>query len=229
MDFETKYWHLSQFQLSKRLSRNEMINMCNSLVMKHFKRGLQIGFENNATKNVYFLKKGTIKIVSLCSNGEELIKDIIKKGDIFGILGLLHVENEDDYAVAMEDTVVCVIDAETLQMMMAENQNLNNYIFKLAGIRIKKLERRLESLVYKDAKTRIQEYIFDYINEFGIESGEFIVVDVLLTNNDIGRLTSTSRQTVNKTLNHLKTKEIIDFDNNTLKIRKSSSYFKKPN
>ena len=229
MDFETKYWHLSQFQLSKRLSRNEMINMCNSLVMKHFKRGLQIGFENNATKNVYFLKKGTIKIVSLCSNGEELIKDIIKKGDIFGILGLLHVENEDDYAVAMEDTVVCVIDAATLQMMMAENQNLNNYIFKLAGIRIKKLERRLESLVYKDAKTRIQEYIFDYINEFGIESGEFIVVDILLTNNDIGRLTSTSRQTVNKTLNHLKTKEIIDFDNNTLKIRKSSSYFKKPN
>lgn len=229
MDFETKYWHLSQFQLSRRLSRHEMIHMCNSLVMKHFKRGLQIGLENNATKNVYFLKKGTIKIVSLCSNGEELIRDIIKKGDIFGILGLLQGESEDDYAVAMEDTVVCIIDAATLQKMMSENQNLNNYIFKLAGIRIKKLERRLESLIYKDAKTRVQEFVFDYLNEFGIESGEFVVADFLLNNKDIGRLTSTSRQTVNKTLNHLRTKGIIDFDNNALKIRKSSSYFKKPN
>jgi CRP/FNR family transcriptional regulator len=197
--------------------------------MKHFKRGLQIGLENNATKNVYFLKKGTIKIVSLCSNGEELIRDIIKKGDIFGILGLLQGESEDDYAVAMEDTVVCIIDAATLQKMMSENQNLNNYIFKLAGIRIKKLERRLESLIYKDAKTRVQEFVFDYLNEFGIESGEFVVADFLLNNKDIGRLTSTSRQTVNKTLNHLRTKGIIDFDNNALKIRKSSSYFKKPN
>ncbi len=227
MDFETKYWHLSQFQLSKRLSRNEMINMCNSLVMDRFKRGLQIGHGNNVTKNVYFLKKGTVKIVRLCGNGEEITTDIIKKGDLFGILGLVHGENEDDYAVAMEDSVICTIDAKTLQMMMTENQDLNNYIFKLAGIRIKKLERRLESLIYKDAKTRIQEFIFDYLNEFGHESGEFIATDFLLTNKDIGRLTSTSRQTVNKTLNNLKIKGIIYFDNKSLQIKKTSPYYKK--
>ncbi len=229
MDFEAKYWHLSQFQLSKRLSRHEMINMCNSLIMKYFKKGLQVCPENNITKNVYFLKKGTIKIVSLCNNGEEIIKDIIKKGDIFGILGLLHGESEDDYAVALEDAVVCIIDVETLKRMMAENHHLNNYIFKLAGIRINKLERRLESLIYKDAKTRIHEFVFDYLNEHGIESGEFMVANFLLSNKDIGRLTSTSRQTVSKTINHLKTKGIIDFDKNTIKCRKSSSYIKKPN
>lgn len=197
-----------------------MIHLCTNLVMKYYNKGHRIGLVHTGS-DVYFLKKGTIKIVSLYENGEELIKEVIKEGDIFGILGLLQGESNNDHAVAMEDSIVCIIDAETLKEMMEENRQLNNYIFKLAGLRIQKLERKLESLIYKNAESRIQEFIKDYIMKFGKPEHDFFVAKHLLSDGDIGKLTSTSRQTVNKILNRLKREEIIDFDRNHLRLSRN--------
>lgn len=220
MNPETIYWHLQHFNLSKRLTKDEMIHMCSALVMKHYKKGFELRLEKGKSSDVFFLKKGAAKVIRLTKNGEEIIKDLINEGEIFGILGLLHGEGQNDYAVAMDDTIVCVIDVLSMKNLMEENRRLNNHIFKLAGIRIKKLERRLESLVHKDAKTRIEEFIMDYIMDFGREEGEFIRAKNLLSDSDIGKLTSTSRQTVNKTLNRLKLDNIIDFDRKFIRLKK---------
>jgi CRP/FNR family transcriptional regulator len=190
--------------------------------MKFFKKEDEIELgQRKIANDVYFLKSGTIKIVSLSSDGEEILKYIIKRGDIFGILNLMEVENDDDYAVAMEDSIICIIDSNYFKKMMEENRKLNNYIFKLAGVQIKKLERNLASLIYKDAKTRIEHFIKDYVKDVGEEEEDFFVVKNLLSNNDIGKLTSTSRQTVNRTLNSLKRHNIIDFDKNMIRINKN--------
>ncbi|UII80328.1 Crp/Fnr family transcriptional regulator [Flagellimonas sp. CMM7] len=206
--------------MSNRLSKKEMIHLCSSLVMEYYKKGDQIRFNRKTPKDVFFLKKGTIKIVQLWDNGDEIVKDIIKTGDIFGIHGLLNVDKIDDYAIAIEDTMVCVIDASTLQNMMGENENLNNYIFKLAGLHIKKLERKLESLLYKDSETRIKEFIIEHIYEFGEEKDGTIITKKLLSDSDIGKLTSTSRQTVNKVLNQMKKEGGIYFDNKIVSMQK---------
>ncbi len=223
MTFESKYWHLIQFQLAKRLSKDEMIHLCTTLKMRQIKRNVHIEIkQRKISSDVYFLKKGTLKIINISRNGDEMVRHIIKEGDIFGLLGLLDTENKDDYAVAIEDCVICIINADYFKKMMEENKNLNNYILGLAGERIKKLERKISSLLYKDAMTRIEEFIKDFVMEYGEESKEFIVAKNLLTNSDIAKLTSTSRQTVSKTLNNLKRKNIIDFDQNIIQVNKKS-------
>ena len=223
MDFESKYWHLMQFQLAKRLSKDEMMHLCSTLIMKHLKQNIEVDFGSmKISTDVFFLKKGTIKIISLLSDGNEMVKHLIKEGDIFGILGIIDTEHKDDYAIAMEDSIICIIDSGYFKKMMDENQNLNNYVLGLAGNRIKKLERKIISLLYKDARTRIEEFIQDYIEEYGEETGDFIIAKNLLSNSEIGKLTSTSRQTVNKTLNDLKRNKTIDFDKSMIRINKNN-------
>lgn len=219
MDFESKYWYLSHFQLSTRLSKEELINFSKTLVMEHFVKGEKIELKRGNLQDVSFLKIGSVKIVHLNDSGEEIIKYIVNEGNIFGILGLMEGESADDYAIAMEDTVICFIDANSIKKMMNDNSRLNNYIFTLAGTRIKKLERKLESLIFNDAKTRIKEFILDYIYDFGRKSEGYIVAKNLLSNKEIGKLTSTSRQTVSKVLNDLKFNKIIDFDEKTIKTK----------
>ena len=79
--------------------------------------------------------------------------------------------------------------------MMNNNPNLSNYFFMLAGTRIKKLEQNLESIVNKNAQTRIKDFILDYIKNFGTMSDGYVIAKNLLSNEDIGKLTSTCRQT----------------------------------
>ena len=219
MSINTKYWHLSRFNLSKKLNRDEMEYLSGHLIMKCFKKGERIDLNPGQRGDVYFIKSGAAKIIGNYDSGEEDIKYLVNRGEIFGILNLIEGENTNDCIVAIEDSLICIIDSETLEQMMIQNSNLNNHLFKLAGLRIQKLERKLEALIFKNAETRIKEFVTEYLIDFGEESGDTLIAKSMLSNNDIGKLTSTSRQTVNKVLNKLKSNGYIDFDKNKMFIK----------
>ena len=213
-----KYWHLAKFNLSSKLSKDEMNYLSGLLVMKNFKRGERIELNHGKGGDVYFLKMGAAKIIGYSNCGEEDIKYLINEGEIFGLLNVMDGENPNDHAVAIDDSLICILDSVTLKAMMEQNPGLNNHLFKLAGLRIRKLERKLEALVYKNAETRIREFIVEYLKDFGQRSDNALVAKNILSNKEIGKLTSTSRQTVNKVLNELKVNGHLHYDKNVLKM-----------
>jgi len=108
---------------------------------------------------------------------------------------------------------------EDMRELMKENKPLNLKIFKLIGLRIRKLERKIESLVFKDARTRIVEFLKEMAMEKGKKVGFEVMFKNYLTHKDIASLTGTSRQTVTTVLNELKENNIINFDRRRFLIR----------
>jgi len=82
-----------------------------------------------------------------------------------------------------------------------------------------KAERKIESLINKDARTRIIEYLQDLAEERGQKVGSETLVKSFFKHKDIASLTATSRQTVTTVLNELRDKNIINFDRKRLLIR----------
>ena len=95
---------------------------------------------------------------------------------------------------------------------MSDYTSLKNGVLKIYGLRIKKLERRLSDLLYKDSATRIKEFIIDYINEFGEIENNRMVAKNLLSHKDIANLTNTSRQTASNVLSTLRKNDLIAYD-----------------
>ncbi len=211
MNTFTKYWFLEGFNLFNKLGRLTMLRMCEILEMDNIEKGDTIYLTNKNKKNVFFLKKGTVKIVDAKNND---VKYILKKGNIFGELSLYNEEAATkEKAIALEDCIICFIESERMEQIMLKHKSLKNEILKLYGIRIKKLERKLHDLVYKDSSTRIQEFITDYINQFGRPNEKGIVTAKnMLSHKDISNLTNTSRQTVSNVLSQLRTENIIDYN-----------------
>ena len=218
MNNYTKLWFLEDFSLMNKMGRWNLMKMCETLEMKRFKKGEEINFNWENKDIVYFLKTGTVKIVS---KSNDYTKYIIKRGHIFGELALLDDEinnHNTDKAIALKDVTVCFIEADQMRLLMDKHSSLKNNILKLNGFRIKKLERKLEDLLYKDSKTRIKEYIFDYISEFGVKKDSNIEVESLLSHTDIANLTNTSRQTVNNVMSQLRKDNIIDYNSEKISI-----------
>jgi len=166
------------------------------------------------------IAEGRVKIGSYSNDGKEVLKAILGKGEIFGELALTGEEKRRDFAQAMdENTTICQMTIQDMQEMMADNKSLNFKIFKLIGLRIKKLERRVESLVFKDARTRIVEFLKDMAEEKGQKVGFEMMIKNHLTHKDIANLTGTSRQTVTTVMNELKEKNLINFDRRRILIR----------
>ena len=68
----------------------------------------------------------------------------MKPGAIFGELNLLDFEEDrHEMAIAVEDSEVCFIPAETVKQLMAVNSAFRKSIHQSTGQRIKKMEERM--------------------------------------------------------------------------------------
>ena len=102
---------------------------------------------------------------------------------------------------------------------MKDNKELSFSLLKLVGLRLMKVERKLELLVFRDARTRIVEFLKDAASWKGKKVGMETMIPTRLTHKDIAALTGTSRQTVTTILNELKDKNLINFDRKKILIR----------
>ena len=102
---------------------------------------------------------------------------------------------------------------------MADDKELSLKIYKLIGLKIRRLERKIELLVFKDARTRIIEFLKEAAAWKGKKVGFETMIPTKLTHKDIANLTGTSRQTVTTILNELKENNLINFDRRKILIR----------
>ena len=203
----------------KDLTEEELSELDRATVMKTKEKGGYIYFPNEPSQVVFFLKQGRVKIGSYSKEGREVIKTIVHPGDMFGEMGLLGEEKRKDFAIAMDDDVrICTLGVDEAISMMKSNPDLGLKITTKIGDRLMKLERRFESLVFKDARTRIVEFVRNMAKERGVKYADEVQLNHSLTHQDIANLTATSRQTVTTVLNELKEEKIINFDRQTILI-----------
>jgi len=195
-----------------------MMKMCELLEMEHIDKGKTIEIGSRDKKSIFFLKKGSVKILNSASN---TAKYIVRKGNIFGELSLYDEQEAiQEKAITLEDSIICYIESDMMESLMEKHKSLKNGVFKVYGLRIKKLERRLEDLLYKDSKTRITDFIYSYVKEFGEDKTDRIEAKNLLSHKDIANLTNTSRQTVNNVLSGLRKENRIDYNTREIAILK---------
>ncbi|MBA4055606.1 MAG: Crp/Fnr family transcriptional regulator [Marivirga sp.] len=184
-----------------------------------YKRDQFIYMPEDSATHIYMVVNGRVKIGHYLENGDEVLSAILTRGEIFGELAMAGEEKRTDFAQAMEEATICPLTTEELKDLMYENKELSFKILKLIGLRIMKLERKLELLVFKDARTRVIEFLKDAAAWKGVKVGFETMIQTKLTHKDIASLTGTSRQTVTTILNDLKEKNLINFNRKQILIR----------
>lgn len=186
---------------------------------KSFRKGEYIYLPDEHSDRIYFIEEGRVKIGSYGESGKEITKAILNSGEVFGELSLIGEEKRRDFAYAMEDTETCILSIDQIKGLMREYNGLSLFLMKIMGSRILDMEKRLESLVFKDSRTRIIEFLKDLVEQKGQRVGYEMVVRKFLTHQEIANMTATSRQTVTTVLNELRNKNILTFNRRRLLIR----------
>ena len=208
-------WYFESVNLYNILCPHKVKKMDEKHEFVRYKRQQFIYMPDDSATHIYMIVGGKVKIGHYLEEGDEVLSAILSTGEIFGELAMAGEEKRVDFAQAMEDTVICPLTIEELKQLMYENKELSFKILKLIGLRIMKLERKLELLVFKDARTRIVEFLKDAAEWKGKKVGFETQIQTSLTHKDIASLTGTSRQTVTTILNDLKEKNLINFNRKT--------------
>ena len=185
--------------------------------MNKYKKGDTVYLTGNS-KNIYFLKIGSIKLSSHTEDGKEIISEVLKGGEIFGkYLGEGVTRQEE--ATALDDVMVCYMPFEKWMEFIHIHTVLNVQIFKWVGFRIKRLERKLETLYFKDSKTKVTELLIDLSQRLGRNTGTDVLINVSLTHEEIAKLTGTGRQSVTTILNKLREDGLIEYNRNKIILK----------
>ena len=214
-------WHLENIDVTHLLCPTKLGN--GELMSQHtyrtFKKGEPVYVPSDMSDRIFFINEGRIKISVMNDEGKEITKAILGKGEVFGELALLGEERRHDIATALENTSACVVTLDELRGLMRERSDLNLFFMKMFGSRQLEMERRLESLVFRDSRSRIVEFLIHLAKTKGQRVGYEWVVRNFITHQEIANLTATSRQTVTTTLNDLRFKKLLTFNRSRLLIR----------
>lgn len=213
------FWYFENTNLKPMMDSQKVKAVYDQMIHKDYGKGENIYLPEEVADKVYFIQEGRVKIGNLSTEGKEITKVILNEGEVFGELALVGDSKRNDFAVALEDTKVCIMTVEQMKQVMKTHNALSTLMMKIMGTRVLEMERRLESLVFKDSKTRVVDFLIELAEKKGQRVGYEILVPKFLTHQEIANLTATSRQTVTTVLNELRNKNILTFNRRRLLVR----------
>lgn len=164
--------------------------------------GEYIYFPDQNRNKLYFAKDGFIKLGYIDEQGNEVIKEIIQKGEVFGQLTLEKNNLQDEFAQAYKsDVSLCAFTMEDfVRILQRKPQMAIAFSFHL-GNKLHKVENRLLNILNKDVKSRLLLLLLQLAADNNSIIDNRAVIDKFLTHDDIAKLIGSSRQTVTTTIN----------------------------
>ncbi|MEL6254972.1 MAG: Crp/Fnr family transcriptional regulator [Bacteroidota bacterium] len=221
MNNKSNIWYLEDLNLKECFCPiTDGEGKYNKQAKKEFKKGDFIYFSDDTADKVYFIHSGAIKIAGYTEEGNEMIKAVLHEGEIFGELAVYGAAKRNDYAQAAEDCELCILTADQVVDMMRNTDGFRSFLHRLMGQRVIYSQKRLESLLFKDAKARIAEYVLEQADKSGRTTIDgAVVLKNYLTHQEIASFTGTSRQTVTTVLNQFRESKLLDFDRKRITVR----------
>jgi CRP/FNR family transcriptional regulator, cyclic AMP receptor protein len=217
--YSSQYWYLQNHSLFKHLNNSDLNEICYIAAYKTVRKGDIIFFSEENNGRVFTLKKGSLKIVRIDVEGNEIVKDILKVGDLFGSLDLIE-SNEDEYAIVLSDTATfCSFKAADFEKFIENKPEVAVKYTKWIGFWFKRLENRYSNIMFKDVKTRLLNFLKDIAKDHQTDPDGYVSLPNYLTHQDIASLICSTRQTVTSLLNTLKSEGIITYSRKEIKVK----------
>lgn len=211
MTSDLKYWYLHEHKLFRNLSFSEIDALC---ILKRFKKSKKneiIDLPFSEKERIYFLKQGTIKLVKIDDEGEEVLLEILQKGDLFGDLNFeKNTSNEEFFKVVSDEAIICTFFRENLEEVMQKKPDFALNYIKFIGFNFKKIQNSYKNILFRDAKTRLLLLLNMIIEKENITSTSFKLPNYL-TQKDISQLICTTRQTIISLFKELEQEDMLQY------------------
>lgn len=210
---------LKKIPLFSSLSDEILKSLSTTVRLQNIKQGQVVFRKGDEGTALYILKSGAIKVVIPSRLGAEIIVSIFKEGDFFGEMSLLDGEPRNADAVAMSPSEVLLISRyDFLSFLHSDENAMNSILCELTG-RLRKSHDLLEDVCFLTIPQRLAKLILALGKIYGHEEEDGVIIDLLLTQKELGDMIGATRESINKELRHLRSKGMIETLGGKIKIR----------
>ncbi len=214
-----RLWYVKNCQLFERLSPEQLRRLESRARVRSFPKNSPIYLPADAADGVFVLAEGRIKLCSITPEGKQAILAFIDAGELFGELALLERGQRDEYAEAVAASTIVWLPADEIQSLMEESASLSLGVTKLIGLRRKRIERRLKSLLFRSNRERLIHLLLELIDQYGKQEADGVLISVKLSHQDLANIIGSTRETVTVLLGELQLERLLKMSRQRIVVR----------
>ncbi len=211
---------LRSIKLFSCMTELQMSDLLKIITFEHFPKYSFVYREFENSDSFYFLIKGSIKIAFENEEKREIVTGYLNNEGLFGEKCITGESYRKDFVQALSDDVeILKVNSKDFFNMFVRDVPTQMILLNILANKISTTESRIESLIGKDARSRIIAFLKQNIISTGKKIGYEVMMQNNMTQQDIANYTGTSRQTVTQVFNELKKMNIIHFNRRNLLVR----------
>lgn len=203
---------LSNVPIFKELSTEELYPIVKIAQTRFYKQRMYVFMQDDPLDRVFFIHSGKIKIYKTDQSGKEQIISILESGEMFPHAGFFRKGKFPAHAEVMEDANLIVIPIDKFEEILIFYPELCIKLFKMLGEKIVDLQGRLEAQVLHNTYEQIILLLIRLCRTNAEKVGEQYKLTTQFTNRELANMIGTSRETVSRTINHVKKKKYVTQD-----------------
>jgi CRP/FNR family cyclic AMP-dependent transcriptional regulator len=212
-------WYIKNCRLFERLTADQFARLEQRARVRKFPKNSPVYLPSDAADGVFLLAEGRVKLCSMTPDGKQAILAFIEPGELFGELALLEESEREEHAETMTASTLVLLPGDALEQLMNESPQFVLGVTKLIGLRRKRIERRLKSLLFLSIRDRLIHLLLDLVSQYGHESENEIRLSIPLSHQDLASIIGATRETATILLGELQLERLIKLARQRLVIR----------
>jgi len=213
-------WHLRTLDWLRELAPEELEQLRRGSAHRDYGRDATVFTPDSNPHELYLLERGLVRIYRLSSDGNETTFGYVAPGEVFGELSAFGDFPRESFAVAVRPSRVWKIPVPRFQQMLQRRPAVVLEITRQIGQRMKRIESRVERLVFRDVRSRLAGTLLELSEDFGVPLGEGVKLDIDVNQSELATLVGSTRQTINASLGELESAGLIERDGRRLVLLK---------
>ena len=185
---------LSGIPLFSQLREESLALLAKGCRFKVVEKGDVLFLQSDPAESAYVVRSGKISIILNSPDGREMMINEMRKGDIFGELGILTNKNRSTSAIARLESEVLTIPRKVFLHIMDDEPQLTRRMLELTVSRLQNSSERESALVFMDAQARLAHLLLD-LDQQEADKGY-----ITISQEELAQRTGLIRQTVAKAL-----------------------------
>lgn len=213
------FWHIRNCSLFQRLTDQQLEFLEQRARLRKFPKGGFVYLPNDVADGTFLLAEGRVRIGSTTPEGKHCILGFVEPGEIFGELSIIDSTTREERAEAIVNSTVLLIPSEHIRHLMEESPQLSIGVSKLIGLRRKRIERRLRSLLFRNNRDRLTHLLLELAELYGQATTEGIELRIRLSHQDLASIIGATRETVTTLLGEMQAEGLLQIRRQRLILR----------
>ena len=182
------------------LERSQIRTILDQASSERRDEGVSVFTEGDVADRFFLLLDGTIRVVKITPDGDQVTSLHIPSGQLFGIAQALGRTTYPATAVSASEVLTLSWPTSLWQTFVVDYPGFATETYKTVGARVSEMNTRIVEMSTQHVEQRVARALLRLVNQSGRNTPEGIEISFPITRQDVSEMTGTTLHTVSRLL-----------------------------